>query len=52
MCVVLDTNILVSALVSAAGNPAAIYNAWEDGKFTLLTCRERLDQLPAGDSGL
>jgi uncharacterized protein len=35
---------LVSALISPAGNPAAIYNAWEDGKFTLLTCREHLDE--------
>jgi uncharacterized protein len=47
MRVVLDTNILVSALISPAGNPAAIYNAWEDGKFTLLTCREHLDELGA-----
>jgi predicted nucleic acid-binding protein len=28
MRVVLDTNLLVSALVAPAGNPAAIYNAW------------------------
>src|SRR5271165_2077995 len=47
MRVVLDTNILVSALISPAGHPAAIYNAWEDGKFTLLTCAEHLDELRA-----
>lgn len=47
MRVVLDTNILVSALISPAGNPAAIYDAWEDGKFTLLTCGEHLDELRA-----
>jgi uncharacterized protein len=40
MRVVLDTNILVSALIAPAGYPAAIYDAWEDGKFTLLTCAE------------
>jgi putative PIN family toxin of toxin-antitoxin system len=45
MRVVLDTNILVSALISPAGHPAAIYHAWEDGKFTLLTCAEQLDEL-------
>jgi uncharacterized protein len=45
MRVVLDTNILVSALISPAGHPAAIYDAWEDGKFTLLTCAEQLDEL-------
>ena len=47
MRVVLDTNILVSALIAPAGNPAAIYDAWEQGKFTLLTCAEHLDELRA-----
>jgi putative PIN family toxin of toxin-antitoxin system len=47
MRIVLDTNILVSALIAPAGNPAAIYNAWEQGKFTLLTCAEHLDELRA-----
>jgi uncharacterized protein len=47
MRVVLDTNILVSALIAPAGQPAAIYNAWEDGKFTLLTCAEHLNELRA-----
>jgi len=47
MRVVLDTNILVSALISAAGHPCTIYDAWEDGKFTLLTCAEHLDELRA-----
>lgn len=47
MRVVLDTNILVSALISPTGNPATIYNAWEQGKFTLLTCPEHLDELRA-----
>jgi predicted nucleic acid-binding protein len=43
MRVVLDTNILVSAMNTSAGNPAAIVNAWLDGKFTLLTCAARVD---------
>jgi putative PIN family toxin of toxin-antitoxin system len=47
MRVVLDTNILVSALIAPTGKPAAIYNAWETGKFTLLTCNEQLDELRA-----
>src|SRR5579872_5045180 len=47
MRVVLDTNILVSALIAPAGKPAAIYNAWVDGKFTLLTCAAHLDELLA-----
>ena len=47
MRVVLDTNILVSALISPVGHPGAIYDAWEDGKFTLLTCAEHLGELRA-----
>jgi putative PIN family toxin of toxin-antitoxin system len=47
MRVVLDTNVLVSALIAPAGNPAAIYDAWEQGKFTLLTCTEHLEELRA-----
>ena len=47
MRVVLDTNILVSALIAPAGKPAAIYNAWVEGKFTLLTCVAHLDELLA-----
>ena len=45
MRVVLDTNILISALISSVGSPAIIYNAWEDGKFTLLTCAQHLNEL-------
>lgn len=45
MRVVLDTNILVSALIAPAGYPATIYNAWEQGQFLLLTCAEHLDEV-------
>jgi hypothetical protein len=47
MRVVLDTNILVSALLVRLGHPAAIYRAWQEGYFTLLTCAEQLDELKA-----
>ena len=47
MRVVLDTNILISALLITMGHPAAIYRAWEEGNFTLLTCPEQLDELRA-----
>jgi putative PIN family toxin of toxin-antitoxin system len=47
MRVVLDTNIMVSALMIQTGNPAAIYRAWQEGHFTLLTCAEHLDELRA-----
>ena len=45
MRVVLDTNIIVSALIAPAGKPAAIINAWLDGKFKLLTCAKQVDEL-------
>ena len=47
MRVVLDTNILVSALLTQLGNPAIIYRSWHEGNFTLLTCKEQLDELRA-----
>lgn len=47
MRVVLDTNIIVSALISSGGKPAAIVGAWLDGKFTLLTCATQLNELRA-----
>jgi hypothetical protein len=34
--VVPNTNILVSAIISSAGKPAAIVNPWLEGKFRLL----------------
>lgn len=47
MRVVLDTNILVSALLVHAGNPDRIYRAWQRNGFVLLTCAEQLDELRA-----
>src|SRR5262245_56757322 len=45
MRVVIDTNILVSALIAPAGQPAAIVDAWLDGKFTHLTCATHVEEL-------
>lgn len=45
MRVVLDTNVLVSALLSPEGPPAMIYAAWIERRFSLLTCEEQLDEL-------
>jgi putative PIN family toxin of toxin-antitoxin system len=47
MRVVLDTNILVFALLVQQGHPGTIYRAWHEGGFTLLTCTEQLDELKA-----
>lgn len=45
MRVVLDTNILNSALMIGSGCPAAIYRAWREGSFTLLTSSLQLAEL-------
>ena len=42
MRVILDTNILVSALITPSGVPARVYRAWRSGRFRLLTCSEQL----------
>lgn len=45
MRVVLDTNVLLAALISPGGGPARIYEAWKLGRFQLLTSVEQLDEL-------
>ncbi|MBN8733146.1 MAG: putative toxin-antitoxin system toxin component, PIN family [Acidobacteria bacterium] len=45
MRVVLDTNILVSALISPKRAPAFIHDCWEERRFTLLNCGEQTAEL-------
>jgi putative PIN family toxin of toxin-antitoxin system len=45
MRVVLDTNVLLSALISPHGMPDAIYRAWRAAKFELVTSHVQLDEL-------
>ena len=45
MRVVLDTNILISALLVQSGTPGRIYRGWTDGQFWLLTCEMQLKEL-------
>jgi len=45
MRVVLDTNVLLSALISPHGIPDAIYRAWRAAKFEVVTSRTQLDEL-------
>jgi putative PIN family toxin of toxin-antitoxin system len=42
---VVDTNILVSALLSAASLPAQIVLLWRASRFDLLTAAEQLDEI-------
>ena len=45
MRVVLDTNILLSALISPSGPPDVIYRAWRSGVFDLITSDQQLDEI-------
>lgn len=45
MRVVLDTNVLLSALISPHGSPDTIYRAWRAARFELITSTTQLDEL-------
>lgn len=45
MRVVLDSNVLLAALISPHGPPDAIYRAWRAGRFDLVTSGVQLDEL-------
>ncbi len=45
MRVVLDTNILFSALISPHGAPDVIYRAWRAARFEVVTSQSQLDEI-------
>ncbi|MDR2188908.1 MAG: putative toxin-antitoxin system toxin component, PIN family [Azonexus sp.] len=45
MRVILDTNVLLSALLSPRGLPDAIYRAWLKNRFDLVTSTAQIDEL-------
>ncbi|MEZ5656838.1 MAG: putative toxin-antitoxin system toxin component, PIN family [Sphingobium sp.] len=45
MRVILDTNVLVSALLYERSLPYQLVTLWRQGRFTLLTSAEQLDEL-------
>ncbi|CDW96519.1 MULTISPECIES: putative toxin-antitoxin system toxin component, PIN family [unclassified Thiomonas] len=45
MRVILDTNVLLGALISPHGSPDAIYRAWRAARFELVTSLAQLDEL-------
>ena len=45
MRLVVDTNVLVSALLSATSSPARLVLLWRAGRFDLLTATEQLDEV-------
>jgi putative PIN family toxin of toxin-antitoxin system len=42
---VLDTNVLVSALITPGGLPDQLLQRWEAGELTLVTSNEQLDEI-------
>ena len=45
MRLVIDTNVLISALLAGVSLPAHLVVLWREGRFDLLTCSEQLDEL-------
>lgn len=45
MLVVLDSNVLFSALISPHGAPQRVYEAWRETRFELATCNEQIEEL-------
>lgn len=45
MRVVLDTHVLLSALISPHGHPDTIYRAWRTARFEIVTSVTQLDEL-------
>ena len=45
MLVILDSNVLISALLTSSGPPLLIYLAWLQKRFELVTCREQIEEI-------
>lgn len=45
MRVVLDSNLIISALITGAGVPARVLEAWRRGRFHLVLSEEQLEEL-------
>ena len=47
MLVLLDSNVIISALLSLRGASARAVDEWRDGRFQLLTCQHQIDEIRA-----
>lgn len=45
MRVILDTNVLLAALIASKGPPDIIYRAWRDARFELVTSTVQIGEL-------
>lgn len=42
---ILDTNVLVAALITRGTPPDRLYEAWRDGRFSLVTCPLQIEEV-------
>ena len=47
MRIILDTNLLISALLSRGTSPRQLYDHWRQGRFALVSCEAQLQELRA-----
>lgn len=47
MRIILDTNLLVSALLNGGSPPRQLYDHWRHGRFVLVSCEMQLQELRA-----
>jgi putative PIN family toxin of toxin-antitoxin system len=45
LCAVVDVNVVISALLSRDGSPAAVLQAWQQGRFELIVSPLLLEEL-------
>jgi uncharacterized protein len=45
MRIIVDSNVLFSALIPSHNPPHTIYQAWRQGLFELVTCKEQIDEI-------
>lgn len=45
MLVLMDSDLLISALISPHGLPGRIYDAWLQDRFDVVTCQEQIDEI-------
>jgi putative PIN family toxin of toxin-antitoxin system len=43
--VVLDTNVLLAALLTRGTTPDKLYEAWREGRFQLASCERQLEEI-------
>ena len=45
MRLVIDTNVLLSALMTRQTPPDRLYEAWREGRFVLVSCKQQLEEI-------